>query len=203
MIEYILISSSFAFAASVQPGPLQAFLLARVAEGGWKQTLPASLAPLISDGPIAALVMVILFQVPGNFERVLRAGGGIVLIWFALRAFAQWRRSLDDTKSNVGSAPRTLIQAVFVNLINPGPYLGWSLVLGPLVIEAWAKAPMYAIALVGAFYAVLVLSLAVFILLVGTTSFLGPRGRRALVLVSAVALAILGIYQLGGSFKVL
>ena len=34
MLEYILIGGAFAFAAAVQPGPLQAFLLARVATDG-------------------------------------------------------------------------------------------------------------------------------------------------------------------------
>ena len=44
MFELMLIGGGFAFAAAVQPGPLQAFLLARVAADGWKRTLPAALA---------------------------------------------------------------------------------------------------------------------------------------------------------------
>jgi len=49
MVEYIIIAAGFAFAAAAQPGPLQAFLLSRVVSAGWKQTLPAAFAPLISD----------------------------------------------------------------------------------------------------------------------------------------------------------
>jgi hypothetical protein len=47
-----------------------------------------------------------------------------------------------------------------------------------------------------AFYATMVIVLAGIIVLLGTTRFLGPRGRRALVLVSAIILAALGLYQL-------
>jgi threonine/homoserine/homoserine lactone efflux protein len=196
LLKYLLIGSSFAFAAAAQPGPLQAFLLARVAANGWRRTLPAALAPLISDGPIALLILLILHRVPGGIERALRLAGGVVLLYFAYAAFMEWRRTRDLAAQTGGSAPRTLFQAVAVNLVNPGPYIGWSLVLGPLAIEAWQQTPAHAVGLVAAFYITMVTCLALFILLLGTTSFLGPRGRRSLLLLSAFALAALGIYQL-------
>jgi hypothetical protein len=52
------------------------------------------------------------------------------------------------------------------------------------------------VALIIAFYATMVTVLACTIILFGTTRFLGQHGRRALVLVSAVTLAVLGVYQL-------
>ena len=199
MLEYILIGSGFAFAAAAQPGPLQAFLLSRVASGGWRRTLPASFAPLISDGPSAVLILLILHRLPGGFEGLLKAAGGILLLYFAGRTFLEWRRQKEGVTTEAHSAPRTLFQAVAVNMVNPGPYLGWSLILGPLVIEAWRQTPAHAVALVAAFYITMVLSLALFILLLGTTSFLGPRGRRGLLLASSVALAALGVYQLAST----
>jgi threonine/homoserine/homoserine lactone efflux protein len=91
---------------------------------------------------------------------------------------------------------RTLIQAVTVNLLNPNPYLGWSLVLGPAVLRAWGQNPVNSVVLIITFYAVMISALAGTIFLFGTTRFLGARGRRTLILASAVALALLGIYQL-------
>jgi len=196
MLKYIIIGSSFAFAAAVQPGPLQAFLLSRVAVGGWRRTLPASFAPLISDGPIALLVLLVLHKMPAGFERILKGAGGILLLYFAGRAFMDWRRWSHRREQDTLSAPRTLLQAVAVNLVNPGPYIGWSLLLGPLTLEAWQNAPSCAFALVGTFYASMVLFLALFILLLGTTTFLDQRGRRALILASSIALAAIGLYQI-------
>ncbi|MCP4603547.1 MAG: LysE family transporter [Proteobacteria bacterium] len=196
MLKYIIIGSGFAFAAAAQPGPLQAFYLSKVAASGWRRTLPACIAPLISDIPIALLVLLVLHHISGGFESILKAAGGAVLLYFAYRAFLEWRRGEWDSTEEAQSAPRTLLQAVVVNLLNPGPYLGWSLILGPLTLEAWQQSPIYSIALIGAFYTSMVLCLALFILLLGTTAFLGPRGRRALILASALALAALGIYQL-------
>lgn len=196
MLKYILIGSGFAFAAAVQPGPLQAFYLSRVASSGWRKTLPASLAPVISDGPIAVLILLVLHRLPEGFENYLKAAGGILLLYFAVKAFGEWRRGNEGTGKEAQSAPRTLFQAVAVNAVNPGPYLGWSLILGPAFLEAWQQTPAYAVALVTAFYVTMVVSLALFILLLGTTTFLGPRGRRGLLLMASAALAGLGIYQL-------
>jgi threonine/homoserine/homoserine lactone efflux protein len=199
VLEYVLIGGGFAFAAAVQPGPLQAFLLARVAEKGWKRTLPAALSPLLSDGPIALVVLLVLNRLPATMGRVLQAAGGVLLLYLAVAGLRRWRRQAGQGEEGDHSAPRTLLQAAMVNLLNPNPYLGWSLVLGPTAMKAWGQAPANAVALVGAFYATLVVTLALTILLFGTTRFLGPRGRRVLVLVSAAALAAIGVYQLAAS----
>ena len=38
MLQYVVLGAGFAFAAVIQPGPLQAFLLSRVAAAGWRRT---------------------------------------------------------------------------------------------------------------------------------------------------------------------
>ena len=202
MFESIFIGSGFAFAAALQPGPLQAFLLASVSRTGWRRTLPASFSPLLSDGPIAFLVLAVLSRVPGTVRCLLQAAGGIFLLYLAWSGYRQWRGKIEIGSKTHGPAPRTLVQAAVVNILNPNPYIGWSLVLGPAVLAAWHRSPQDAAALVLAFYATMVLVLACLILLFGLTRFLGPGGRRALVLVSAGLLAGIGIYQLAaGLFK--
>lgn len=201
MLENAIIGGSIAFAAAIQPGPLQAFLLSRVAADGWKATLPAALAPLISDGPIALVVLVVLHHVARGFESFLKAAGGCVFLFFAVSTFLEWRRAREGPAPEVQSTPRTLMQAVAVNAVNPGPWLGWSLILGPLSLEAWADSPISAVALIGSFYVVLVLSLGLFIVLLGTTSYLGPRGRRTLLLLSSFVLAFIGFYSLWSAFQ--
>jgi threonine/homoserine/homoserine lactone efflux protein len=199
MFEYILIGSGFAFAAAIQPGPLQAFFLSSVAQRGWKRTLPASFAPLISDGPIAALTLLILNQVPDIMSTVLRAVGGVFLIYLAWGSYRQWKLTTPTGDEDSASAPQTLFKAALVNILNPNPYLGWSLVLGPAFLDAWGQSPANAAALVIAFYGTMVVALSATIMLFGTTRFLGPEGRRALILVSAVVLTALGIYQIFAS----
>jgi threonine/homoserine/homoserine lactone efflux protein len=195
LLEYLLLGGGFAFAAAVQPGPLQAFLLTRVAEQGWKRTLPAALSPLLSDGPIALLVLLVLQRLPAQLEPFLRTAGGLLLLYLAGSSYRHWRAQAGDAPEQAAGTRRTVFQAAAVNLLNPNPYLGWSLVLGPAALRAWRVSPANAIALLTSFYGTLVISQALIIVLFGASTWLGPRGRRTLVLVSVVALAALGMYQ--------
>jgi threonine/homoserine/homoserine lactone efflux protein len=194
--EYLLVGIGFSFAAAVQPGPLQAFLLSLTAAQGWKRTLPAACSPLLSDGPIALVVLLLLRQVPAGFERGVQAAGGVLLLYLATVAFLDWRKQRQGRAMTPRSAPRTLVQAAGVNLLNPNPYLGWSLVLGPLLLKAWHETPLDAVALIVAFYGTMVASLAAIIVVFGTVRSLGPRIMRVVLLLSALTLFALGVYQL-------
>jgi threonine/homoserine/homoserine lactone efflux protein len=194
VIQNALVGGGFAFGAAVQPGPLQAFLVARVAASGWRRTLPACLSPLLSDGPIALIVLLLLGQVSTPAQQLLRVAGGGLLLFFGWKALEQWRRP--PAKAPPGSAPRTLVEAALVNLLNPNPYLGWALVLGPAAVAAWRKEPASAVALVVAFYGTMVLTLAGFVLAVGSVRLFGPGAQRRLVGVSAFVLVVLGAFLL-------
>lgn len=91
MLKYIAIGGGLAFAAAVQPGPLQAYLLSRVTAVGWRRTLPASLAPLLSDGPIALVALLVVGRLSPGTQAVLRTAGGVLLLYLAQRAFRHWR----------------------------------------------------------------------------------------------------------------
>jgi threonine/homoserine/homoserine lactone efflux protein len=199
LFESLLIGGGFAFAAAMQPGPLQAFFLSSVARRGWRRTLPACLAPLVSDGPIALLVLLVLSRVPPSMTTVLQAAGGVLLLYYGWGSYRDWRKGPVTSDAAEAPGPSTLMQAVAVNILNPNPYLGWSLVLGPSAVKAWQVQPIHAIALVTAFYATMVVAMAGTIALMGTTRFLGPRVNRVLILVSAILLASIGLFLLTSS----
>lgn len=203
MLEYLLLGGGFGFAAVVQPGPLQAFLLARTASEGWRRTLPAAFAPVVSDGPIAALVLLVVGQLPAHGQQLLRAGGGALLLYLARAAFRETRTTPGTTQSARATSPRTLLQATTVNLLNPNPYIGWALVMGPAAVAAWRQSAVHVLVLVVAFYGVMVVGLAAFIVLASTARLLPPKGQRALALASAGVLGALGVYQLLASVRAL
>lgn len=200
MLYYIFLGGGFAFAASVQPGPLQAFLLARAAADGWRRTLPAAFAPLLSDGPIALLVFFVLGRLPSAAMRTLRAAGGLFLLYLAWAALRKLRRPAATSVNDNPPAARTLLQAAMVNVLNPNPYLGWALIMGPAVIRAWQHGPAKAIALIASFYGTMVAMLAGFIVLAAAARQLGQRGQRVLAFAAALILASLGIYQIVAGF---
>ncbi|MCG6964389.1 MAG: LysE family translocator [Acidobacteria bacterium] len=199
MFRYLLLGSGLAFAAAVQPGPLQAYLLAQVAARGWKHTLPASFAPLLSDGPIAALALLVLGRLSGLMQQSLRAAGGLLLLFLAWTAYRQWKRPAQASALDRTAVPRTLLEATFVNLLNPNPYLGWTLILGPTAVMAWRQGPGLAATFIAAFYVTMVITLAALIFVFGSARFLGSRFQRALLLISAIALAGIAVSQLATS----
>ncbi len=196
VIGILLVGMSYALSAALQPGPLQAFFLAKVAEGGWRRTLPAAFAPLLSDGPIALAAILFLNIVPEAFRDLLQLAGGILLLYFAWNAFQSWRQDEAAEISTSGSAPKTILQAALINLLNPNPYLGWSLVMGPMVLSAWAENPWLAVGLLLSFYITMISASMVIIYLMGQALLLGPGARKAMNLISALLLLGLSLYFL-------
>ena len=165
VIQNALLGGGFAFGAAVQPGPLQAFLVARVMETGWRRTLPACLSPLLSDGPIALVVLLVLGRLSVPAQHLLRVAGGGLLLFFAWKALEQWRRP------------------------------------GAGALAAWRQEPASAVALVVAFYGVMVATLAAFVLAVGSVRLFGSRAQKALLGVSAFVLAALGAFLVVTGFR--
>jgi threonine/homoserine/homoserine lactone efflux protein len=196
LLRYLAFGITFAFAAAVQPGPFQAFLLAQALSRGWRRTLPAAFAPLLSDGPIILLVLLVLTHVPDWLVTLLQGLGGLFLLYLAFGAWKTWRHYAALQAVPPSGRQQTLLKATLVNLLNPNPYLGWSLVMGPLLLKGWAESPAHGIALLLGFYVTLVACTLGLILLFAGARSLGPKVARALVGLSALALAAFGLYEL-------
>jgi len=193
---YVIQGIGYGFAAAVQPGPFQAYIIAQTLNNGWRNTLLAALAPLISDGPIIALVLLVLSQVPEGMQRFLYVASGLFVLYLAVSAFIAWRNFGTASVAAPPSRQRSLFRAAMMNVLNPGPYIYWSLVTGPILLKGWREAPANGIGFLAGFYAAMILSLAGIIVLFGTARQLGPKVNRAMLGMSVVALACFGLYQL-------
>jgi threonine/homoserine/homoserine lactone efflux protein len=142
------------------------------------------------------LALTALRHVPTGFARALQVIGGLMLLYFAFAIVRKISAGRPDTNDHDASAPRSLAQAVAVNVANPGPYLGWSLVLGPEVTRLWPTQPAAALAIVACFYLVLTVGNALTIIAFGGLRAFGPERMRALLPVSAAVLGALGIYRI-------
>ena len=196
MFSYLIAGITFAFAAAVQPGPLQTYIISQTMKKGWRATLPAAFAPVLSDIPILALVLFLLSAMPDTFIIILRLAGGLFLLYLAYSAFKTWRQFDADKTAADESGRQTLFKAVFVNLLNPAPYLGWSLIMGPIFLKGWNIAPSNGIALIAGFYVTMVLTLIGLIMLFGFARRLGPQVSKIMIGLSALLLLAFGLYQL-------
>lgn len=196
MFLYLLQGATLGLSATANPGPFQAFLLTQALQNGWRRTLPASLAPLVTDGPIIALVLLILTQTPGWFLTTLRLLGGLFILYLAWGTFLALNEPAAAPNSAADAVQLSFAKAMVMNALSPGPYLFWGIIAGPIVIDAWGQSPGLSISFVVGFYTAFCSSLAVFIILTATARRLGGQVSRILLAGSGLALLAFGLYQL-------
>jgi threonine/homoserine/homoserine lactone efflux protein len=196
MAAYFIFGITFAFAAAVQPGPFLTYLVSQTLTNGWRRTVPAAFAPLISDIPIATLILLVLSHMPNWLVQSLQIAGGIFLLYLAWGAFHTWRNFEKEKPGESKTIRQTVLKAALVNILNPSPYIGWSLVMGPLLLKGWRQAPVNGIALLSGFYRILILVSLGIMLLFSIARKTGTRINRILVGLSAIALTIFGLYEI-------
>ena len=196
MFAYLLQGLTLGLAAGIQPGPFQTYIISQSLRQGWKKTLIAAFAPFVSDGPIVTLVLLVLSQIPNWFQRLLQIAGGLFVLYLAWGAYKAWRDFSPERTIDEGSSRQSLLHAGLMNALSPGPYLFWSFVNGPIVIQAWRETPANAVNFLFGFYGGMIALNAAIILLFGLATQFGDRVRRGLLGASALALAGFGIFQL-------
>ena len=196
MTSYLIFGITCAFAAAVQPGPFQTYIISQTISRGWRRTLPAAFSPLLSDIPIIILTLSLLSQVREGFFGFLHCGGGIFLLYLSIRAFRECWNFYPERAADVESSRQTLLNAAVVNILNPNPYIGWSLIMGPLFLKGWRETPLNGISLIVAFYGTMIIGSVGIIMLFAFARNLGPRINRIALGLSSAALACFGFYQL-------
>jgi threonine/homoserine/homoserine lactone efflux protein len=197
MLAILIQGIGYGFAAAAQPGPFQTFLVSQCLNRGWRRTLPMALAPLISDGPIIALSLLVLSRVPEWWQRLLHIASGLFVLYLACNAYLSWRRFDSAQLTSAQPSSYGVLKASLMNAISPGPYLFWSLVTGPILLAGWRQSPALGLSFLIAFYATMIACLAAIILIFGVARKLGPRLTHILLGCSAIALLGFGLYQLG------
>ena len=193
---YIVQGIGYGFAAAVQPGPFQTYLISQTLSKGWKRTLPTALAPLLSDGPIITLCLLVLSQVPTWLQRFLYIAGGLFILSLSYGAYRSWKNFDLNNSSTESSTHQSVLKAALVNMLNPNPYIYWTLVTGPILLTGWRETPANGMGFLAGFYISILLSLSAIILVFGTARQFGPKVNRALLGISAIALFCFSLYQL-------
>jgi len=152
MNEFFFSALSFGLASGIKPGPLGIVVIQQTLSRGLPAGVRASLAPLITDGPIiiAALWLLSKFKSIDLLAAAMSLVGGIYLLWLAAKMFRVRDISLSGKLRSQGS----LATAVKVNLLNPGPYLFWFTVGGSYIIRGTAvESAVFVVTAIGALIA--------------------------------------------------
>ncbi len=195
MIFYLLKGLILGFAAVVQPGPFMAYLIAQTLSLGFRKTWPAAFAPLISDGPIITLALLVLVRMPDWLRRGLNLVSGVFILYLAWSAFQQWRSFVAPDEAATTGIHQSIWKAALMNALSPMPYIYWSLVTGPILIAGWRENPLFGLGFISAFYVMLVLGLLGILFVFSTARKLGSQVSRTLLGISVLALTGFGLLQ--------
>lgn len=182
---------------SALPGPFQIYVLSHTLNYGIPRTLPAIFVPLVSDGPIIVLVLVVLVNMPTWLLSLLSLVGGVVVLVLAHGAYRAFRAAEDTpTESIEPPAHNVFSAALLINLLNPNPYIFWGTVGGALILNQWQQSGGMAIGFLAGFYTGFMLLLLGLMIMVTTAQHAIPSVSRVLRCGAALALLWFGLYQL-------
>jgi len=106
---------------------------------GWKRTLPAAVAPLVSDGPIILVCVLVLSQVPAWLQRFLYIAGGLFILYLAYGTYKSWKNFDSQTSQPKSTGGQSVLKAALMNALSPNPYIFWTLVTGPILLKGWRE----------------------------------------------------------------
>jgi threonine/homoserine/homoserine lactone efflux protein len=201
MIAFASQGISLGFSAGTLPGPLQAYLINTTLAHGWRKSLVIIFAPLVVDIPFILLAVFALREFPDWFLDALRIGGGLLLYWIAYGAWRRWRAGegiapQDEAGEAAGllnlSLRAIFTRALLLNFISPGPYLFWSTVNGPLLVEALEQSVGHGLAFLLGFYGTFLGMMALVIGLFTLLRRIDPRVTRWVLLLTIILLVIIG-----------
>lgn len=200
MIELLAKACTLGLSAAASPGPFQAFLLAESVQKGFKRSISLAFAPLLSDGPIIILVSLVLSRAPDAFLTLLQIAGGLFILYLAYGAFMSLRKPVLVEQEQPAAYPGVL-KATLTNFLNPNPWIFWTVLGAPLLLQAWQQHSSLAIGFLLGFYLTMITVLIVLIFVFSRSAKLGPKFSKGLLAFSVVALTGFGVFQIITGFS--
>jgi threonine/homoserine/homoserine lactone efflux protein len=155
MLTALTAALVYGLTGGLAPGPLLTLVITQTLRHGAKEGVKTSLAPLFTDGPIIAVLLLFLDRIAQIRPLIgAIAIGGVI---FLLRlAWESWHSKIPPPSSASGEAPRSILRATLLNFLNPNPYLFWLTAGTPMLLRAWRHSAIAAIAFVTVFFVCLV-----------------------------------------------
>jgi threonine/homoserine/homoserine lactone efflux protein len=197
-MTYLLLGLSLGLSAGLSPGPLLTLVITRSLARGFWAGLRVALSPFITDVPIIVLSLLLFNALPPLFEQVVTAVGSLYVIYLGIDTIRSARQTSLAAPAAGDAAPHVdLWQGALVNFLSPHPWLFWATIGAPALTRAWQASPVYAVAFLLGFYALLVGGkIAVALAVAGGRRYLTDAWYHRLLIGTGALLCIFGLLLL-------
>jgi len=122
-MSFLLAALTFGLVAGLKPGPLGVFVIHQTMSKGTYNGFMASLAPIVTDGPIILLALLLTLQLNDItwFISAISIIGSVYLAHIAYKIF----RTPSGINPDSGDNNSSFTTAVKINFLNPAPYIFW------------------------------------------------------------------------------
>lgn len=191
MLYYLATGALLGLGAGLSPGPLLTLVVSESLRRGAAAGIRVALAPLLTDLPIIALVLLGLGRIVnhGMLPGILALIGGGLVIWMGLGEL----RATGGVVVEGRAESHPFRRGVLVNVFSPYPYLFWLGVGGPMILKAWGQNQAAAFVFLGSFYLLLVGSKVLLACAVGRLTFLSSTAYRNILRGLALLLCLFGL----------
>jgi threonine/homoserine/homoserine lactone efflux protein len=119
----------------IKPGPLLTMVIRETLSGGLRAGIWTAAAPVFTDGPLIVLSLVAAAWIATQTSVLLTItiAGAIFLAYMGIECFSL---ELPDITTQAAPPKASFLRGITTNLLNPGVYVFWFLIGGPLMASA-------------------------------------------------------------------
>ncbi len=202
IMPFIVQGIGYGFIAGVTIGPFLGYVLTVVLTRGWRRSLPLVTVPVVVDAPIIFVFLNLLNRLPLYALDVMEITGGAFVLWLGWSTWRDTRREMRSRNGNTSTAHNApaqrsmwgvYLRGLLVNALNPAPYLFWSTVSGPIVLDGFSSGGIaYGGAFLVAYYSVFLSLIVVLMLVVDRLGEVNERLEQYMLPVTIVLMVLLG-----------
>ena len=140
----------------IKPGPLNTHVITETLQHDRRAGTKVALSPLITDAPIITISAWMWLQATSlsGVEAILYLAGAAFLTWLGIDGLRSASPTFDEIDSP--QEERSLRRGIITNLLNPNPWMFWTLAGAPFMVAAWNQSAWMPFAFVVPFLSVLI-----------------------------------------------
>jgi threonine/homoserine/homoserine lactone efflux protein len=135
VLTFLMLGAGIGFVAGLSPGPVLTLVVQETLRGRWPRGAAVAAGPLLADGPIIAVAVLVVGQLPPGFVPAISLVGGLFLLYLAVTTGLTARQAALSRGQRL-AAKGGLLTGLLARASSPNPYLFWVLVGTPALLQA-------------------------------------------------------------------